>query len=134
MGLSSLWLLAARLAGQALGLLFTAAIARSLGQAGLGQFAFISAVVLIGNAATTFGLDTLLIRDVAAARAAPDETTSSVSQTISAVLLIQLTLAAVFVAGLWPVSYTHLISAYTQRAPVAAAVGPADDASVEATP
>ena len=100
-GLSSLWLLAARLAGQALGLLFTAAIARSLGQAGLGQFAFISAVVLIGNAATTFGLDTLLIRDVAAARAAPDEAASSVPQTISAVLLIQLTLAAVFVAGLW---------------------------------
>ena len=57
--------LAARLGAQALGLLFTAVLARALGEAGLGQFAFISAVLLIGNAVTTFGLDTLLIREVA---------------------------------------------------------------------
>ena len=104
-----MWLLAARLVGQGLGLLFTAVLARALGQAGLGQFAFISAVVFIGNAVTTFGLDTLLIREVAASRpqqgASHDDAggtaTQSVQQLISAVLLIQLALAAVFVAGLW---------------------------------
>ncbi len=108
-GLNSMWLLAARLAGQGLGLLFTAVLARALGQAGLGQFAFISAVVFIGNALTTFGLDTLLIREVAAARpavgAARDvagrAATTPVEQMVSAALLIQLALAAVFVAGLW---------------------------------
>ena len=104
-----MWLLAARLVGQGLGLLFTAVLARALGQAGLGQFAFISAVVFIGNAVTTFGLDTLLIREVAASRR-PEGTTrddagraapTSVAQMVSAALLIQLALAAVFVAGLW---------------------------------
>ena len=100
-GLGSFWLLAARVGGQALGLLFTAALARALGEAGLGQFAFISAVVFIGNAVTTFGLDTLLIRDVAAARASAPGSSSGVAPTISAALLIQLALSAIFVAGLW---------------------------------
>ncbi len=109
-GLNSFWLLAARLGAQVLGLLFAAVLARALGETGLGQFAFISAVLLIGNAVTTFGLDTLLIREVASARSTEagegglrthptGETT--VAQTISAVLLIQLALSAVFMAGLW---------------------------------
>jgi O-antigen/teichoic acid export membrane protein len=87
--------LAARLGAQVLGLLFAAVLARALGETGLGQFAFISAVLLIGNAVTTFGLDTLLIREVASARSTEagegglrthptGETT--VAQTISAVL------------------------------------------------
>jgi O-antigen/teichoic acid export membrane protein len=111
-GLNSFWLLAARLGPQALGLLFTAALARALGEAGLGQFAFISAVLFIGNAVTTFGLDTLLIREVAGARATMAGTEergyatratmgTAVAQTISAALLIQLALSAVFIAGLW---------------------------------
>ena len=100
-GLSSFWLLAARVGGQALGLLFTAALARALGETGLGQFAFISAVLFIGNALTTFGLDTLLIREVATARADGPGRSSGVPQTISAALLIQLALSVVFVAGLW---------------------------------
>ena len=111
-GLNSFWLLAARLGAQALGLLFTAVLARALGEAGLGQFAFISAVLLIGNAVTTFGLDTLLIREVAGARSTVVGTEEdgdatrptmerAVAQTISAALLIQLALSAVFVVGLW---------------------------------
>jgi PST family polysaccharide transporter len=113
-GLNSFWLLAARLGGQALGLLFTAALARALGETGLGQFAFISAVLFIGNAVTTFGLDTLLIREVAGGRSTADRreeggyatrpTTESVAQMISAALLIQLALSAVFVVGLWLVA------------------------------
>ena len=111
-GLNSFWLLAARLGGQALGLLFTVAVARALGEAGLGQFAFISAVLFIGNAVTTFGLDTLLIREVAGARSAgagegglaTRPTRESVAQMMSAALLIQLALSAAFVVGLWLVA------------------------------
>lgn len=114
-GLNSFWLLAARLGAQALGLLFTAALARALGEAGLGQFAFISAVLFIGNAVTTFGLDTLLIREVAGARstahgvpegryATHPAAITAVAQTISAALLIQLALSALFVSGLWLVA------------------------------
>jgi PST family polysaccharide transporter len=113
-GLNSFWLLAARLGGQAMGLLFTVAVARALGETGLGQFAFISAVLFIGNAVTTFGLDTLLIREVAGARSTVDgmqegryathPTRESVAQTISAALLIQLALSAAFVVGLWLVA------------------------------
>lgn len=99
-GLSSFWLLAARILGQGLGLLFTALLARALGKEGLGQFAFLSAVLFVGNAATTFGLDTVLLREVATARrdtGAPPDT----ANTIGAVLLIQLALSGAFIALLW---------------------------------
>lgn len=99
-GLSSFWLLAARILGQGLGLLFTALLARALGKEGLGQFAFLSAVLFVGNAATTFGLDTVLLREAAAARrdtGAPPDT----ANTIGAVLLIQLALSSAFIALLW---------------------------------
>lgn len=99
-GLNSFWLLAARVASLGLGLLFSALLARALGQAGLGQFAFISAALFIGNAASTFGLDTLLLRDAAAARASA-AAGAALPQTISAVLLIQLALSTVYIALLW---------------------------------
>jgi len=99
-GLSSLWLLAARVFGQGLGLLFTAFLARALGEAGLGQFAFLSAVLFVGNAATTFGLDTVLLREVATARRDANAVTDA-SPTAGAVLLIQLALSAAFIAVLW---------------------------------
>ena len=98
-GLSSLWLLAARVFGQGLGLLFTAFLARALGEEGLGQFAFLSAVLFVGNAATTFGLDTVLLREVATARR--DDDTVAAGPTAGAVLLIQLALSAAFIAVLW---------------------------------
>jgi len=107
-GLSSLWLLAARVFSQGLGLVFTAFLARALGEEGLGQFAFLSAVLFVGNAATTFGLDTVLLREVATARR--DATAvaggraagrAATGSTAGAVLLIQLALSAVFIAVLW---------------------------------
>jgi len=102
-GLNSFWLLAARIVSLSLGLLFSALLARALGQAGLGQFAFISATLFVGNAATTFGLDTLLQRDAAAARASAT-LDAALPQTISAVLLIQLSLSAAYITLLWLVA------------------------------
>jgi len=66
--LNSLWLLIARASSQGLMILFTVLVARYLGQVGLGQYAFVAAVVFLGNVLTTFGLDTLLIREVARTR------------------------------------------------------------------
>lgn len=67
--LNSLWLLLARLIVQAQLVVFTILVARSLGVAGFGQYAFVAALIFMGNVATTFGTDTLLIREVARARA-----------------------------------------------------------------
>ncbi|MBI5715893.1 MAG: oligosaccharide flippase family protein [Chloroflexi bacterium] len=65
---NSLWLLIARLGSQAALALFTILIARQLGSAVFGEYAFITAIVFIGNMATTFGTDMILIRDIAARR------------------------------------------------------------------
>jgi O-antigen/teichoic acid export membrane protein len=92
LSLNSFWLLGARFGGQALALLSTILIARRLGETGLGQYAFIAAVVFIGNTLSSFGLDTLLIREIATR--AP-----SWEETISAALFIQLGLSAAFIAG-----------------------------------
>ena len=89
MGKNSLWLLIARLGSQAALALFTILIARQLGSAIFGEYAFITAIVFIGNMVTTFGTDMILIRDIAArqdySRLAPS-------------LIIQLSLSAVFIA------------------------------------
>jgi len=65
---NSLWVLAARLGAQAALALFTILIARRLGSAGFGEYAFIASAVFIGNMLTTFGTDMLLIREIAARR------------------------------------------------------------------
>lgn len=69
---NSFWLALARLSAHALGVLFIAFAARRLGAADFGQFSFIAAVLLVGNAFTTFGSDTLLIRELARAGKATD--------------------------------------------------------------
>ena len=101
LSLNSLWLAAARVAGQLLGLVFSLAVARSLGEDVFGQFAFISAVVFIGNVITTFGLDTLLIREVAASRNPSQGMSRPLADTLSAALLLQLGLSALFLAAVW---------------------------------
>ena len=62
---NSIWLLLARLTIQAQLVVFTMLVARFLGVAGFGQYAFVAALIFLGNVATTFGTDTLLIREVA---------------------------------------------------------------------
>ena len=64
---NSFWLLFARISTLGLAVLFVALVARRLGTASFGRFTFIAAIVLIGNVFTSFGTDTLLIRDIAKA-------------------------------------------------------------------
>ncbi len=70
--LNSIWLLLARLLTQVQLVVFTVLVARQLGTAGFGQYAFVAALIFLGNVATTFGTDTLLIREVARTRQAPE--------------------------------------------------------------
>jgi O-antigen/teichoic acid export membrane protein len=84
---NSFWLLLARLITQAQLILFTVLVARGLGVIGFGQYAFVAALIVLGNVATTFGTDTLLIREVARTRQADDGL-------IPAALWIQLALSA----------------------------------------
>lgn len=64
----SFHVLAARLGAQGALALFTILIARRLGSAGFGEYAFIASAVFIGNMLTTFGTDMLLIREIATQR------------------------------------------------------------------
>jgi O-antigen/teichoic acid export membrane protein len=63
--LNSIWLLLARLITQGALILSTVLIARALGVIVFGQYAYVAALIALGNVATTFGTDTLLIREVA---------------------------------------------------------------------
>ncbi|MBF8282023.1 MAG: rane protein of unknown function [Anaerolineales bacterium] len=91
--LNSLWLLLTRLSTQALVVVFVGVVARRLGEAGLGQYAYIASLVFVGNVFTTFGTDTLLIREVA-------RTGHTRTPFFSASLRIQLGLSALWLVGL----------------------------------
>lgn len=69
-------------------LVFTLVIAARLGEAGFGAYAFMTAVLFLGNVVTTFGTDMLILRSVAAAREV---------NLLPAALLLQLILSAVFI-------------------------------------
>jgi O-antigen/teichoic acid export membrane protein len=86
------WLTASRFAAQALMVMFTLLLARRLGSEGFGSYAFIAAVVLIGNALTTFGTDMHLIRGIAA---------NGDLSALPAALAIQLGLSTLFIAAVW---------------------------------
>ncbi|MCX6081544.1 MAG: flippase [Chloroflexi bacterium] len=88
LGKNSLWLLGSRLGTQVLVALFTIVLARRLGSAGFGEYAFIAALIFIANTISTFGTDMLLMREIAA---------RSDLASIPAALLIQLALSALFV-------------------------------------
>jgi O-antigen/teichoic acid export membrane protein len=88
----SLWVLAARLGAQGALALFTILIARRLGSAGFGEYAFIASAVFIGNILTTFGTDMRLIREIAARR--------DFSQLIPS-LFLQLSLSAALIILAW---------------------------------
>src|SRR5512140_236414 len=63
---NSLWMILSRFGAQALTVVFTIVLARRLGSAGFGAYAFIAALVYVANSLTTFGTDMLLIREIAA--------------------------------------------------------------------
>lgn len=88
-GGNTVWLMLARIGAQGLTVLFTLILARRLGQDGLGAYAFIAAVVYLGNVVTTFGTDTLVMRVVAA---------RGEFSLVPPALLLQVSLAAAFIA------------------------------------
>lgn len=63
LGWNSFWLLLARVTTQGLNVLFVALAARRLGVTVFGEFNVLAAVVILGNAFTTFGTETLLVRE-----------------------------------------------------------------------
>lgn len=91
---NSFWLFLARVGQQGVLLLFTALVARQLGEVGLGQLAWITAVLYIGNVFSTFGLDTALLRQIGAERDAE-------SAPLASALGLELILAAIFIIVLW---------------------------------
>jgi O-antigen/teichoic acid export membrane protein len=86
------WTVGSRFGAQTLAVVSSLVLARHLDIDGFGEYAFIAAIVMIGNALSTFGTDMVLIRRIAARGDYSDLPTA---------LVIQLTLSSVFIAGLF---------------------------------
>jgi O-antigen/teichoic acid export membrane protein len=89
--INSLWLILGRAGSQVFSIIFTILVARYLGEAGLGQYAFLTSIIFIGNVISTFGMDTLLIREVAG-RLSVD------SFSLGPALWVQLILSAILIS------------------------------------
>jgi O-antigen/teichoic acid export membrane protein len=85
---NALWMVISRFGAQGLVVIFTVLLARRLGSDGLGEYAFITAVIYVANAMTTFGTDMLLIREIAA----KDD-----SSLLPSALALQLILSTIFI-------------------------------------
>lgn len=81
-----------RFSAQGLAVVFTILLARRLGSAGFGEYAFIATVIFVANGLTTFGTDMLLIREIAAQ--------ADLSR-LPAALVLQLVLSSLFIAVVW---------------------------------
>jgi O-antigen/teichoic acid export membrane protein len=92
LGRNALWMILSRFGAQGLAVVFTVLLARRLGSAGFGEYAFIAAVLFVANALTTFGTDMLLIREIAAH--------GDLSR-LPAALIVQLVLSVLFIAAVW---------------------------------
>ncbi len=92
LGKNILWTLVSRCGSQVLMVLFTILVARRMGSVGFGEYAFIAAVIFLGNAVTTFGTDMLLIREIASGAGLGR---------LPAALLVQLGLSVAFIAAVW---------------------------------
>ncbi len=96
-GVNSIWLIVTRLVTQAQLVIFTALIARRLGEIGFGQYAFITSIVFLGNVVTTFGTDTYIIRELA-------HTNDSKTPLLPAALWIQILLSIAIIAVIIPIA------------------------------
>lgn len=92
--LNTMWLFASRVISQGLSAITVIVLARMLGAEGLGQYAFTTSIIFVANALTTYGTDTLIIREVARDIAAA-------SRMASASLLIQLALSGLTILIIW---------------------------------
>ena len=95
LGKNILWTVLSRFGAQGIAVISNVLLARYLGSIGFGEYAFVSAVVLIGNALTTFGMDMVLIRKISSTQDYSD---------LPAALVIQLLIAIVFIAGVFILS------------------------------
>lgn len=86
---------------------FTIIAARNLGNAGFGEYAFLAALMVIGNALTTFGTDMLLVREIAARRDLAR---------LPAALAAQLFLSCLFILGVYLAPLSSLSQAGLQAA------------------
>jgi O-antigen/teichoic acid export membrane protein len=89
---NSLWMIHSRFTAQGLAVIFTILLARRLGSAEFGAYAFIAAIIFVANALTTFGTDMLLIREIAA----KDDLSG-----LPAALTVQLAISVCFIAAVW---------------------------------
>lgn len=92
-----------RFASQILAVLSNFILARALGVDGFGEYAFISAIVLIGNAISTFGTDMVLIRKISAEKDYSDISTS---------LAIQLIISFLFIFSVFVFSSSQVLRIY----------------------
>jgi O-antigen/teichoic acid export membrane protein len=119
---NSRWLLLARFSVQSLAVVFVALIARRLGIHVFGQFSVIASLVLIGNTLTTFGTDTLIIREVAKAGRITNLVTQSLGLQLSLSTLWWLATFMLFhnpplwlyMLSLFPLAFFSVASALTR--------------------
>lgn len=98
---NSAWLLLARIVVQFQTVLLTVLVARRLGEAAFGQYSLIASLIFLGNVLTTFGTDTLLIRQVARAG-------NTDIPEVRAALHIQVAFSALTVAAIWMWTAGHI--------------------------
>ena len=96
------WLAVGRVGSQVFSVVLTVVVARGLGTAGFGRYAFVVAVVLIGNVVTTFGTDSLLIREIAGGGTATSRrltTAVALQLVLSAAVVVVVALGSGFLLG-----------------------------------
>lgn len=109
LGRSTLWLVASRMATQGALVLFSVVVARRLGAAGFGEYAFVASILFIANVLTSFGTDMLLVREVAARRGSALASPALVLQlALSIAILVLGALVAPVLPGQRPVVVTAL--------------------------
>jgi len=102
LGVNSLWLALARAGAQGFSLALSLLLARRLGEAGFGEYAWLAAMTTIGNAVTTFGTDTVIIRELAR----DDRATPAL---LGAAIWLQLGLSALWLLAVWTVGGPGLL-------------------------
>jgi len=104
LGRDTAWLLAGRLLSTALLVIVTVLLAARLGLVGLGEYAFVGAVVALANVVTTFGTDMVLIREIAGGgRVDRWPAALAIQLGLSAAAIVLIWLGAPFVPGQDPV-------------------------------
>jgi O-antigen/teichoic acid export membrane protein len=105
-----LWTVTSRFGSQILAITSNVLLARYLGAVGFGEYAFISAIVMIGNAFSTFGTDMVLIRRISSRRNYSD---------LGSALMMQLLISLIFIIGIFvfysifPVTSSLLIYSFS---------------------